>query len=98
MTIIFADASLSHSHNELQVTITAQSRYELVNMVESNDEATTVPLMHESEDGVPDHSPTTKKSATSPSVFVWALTFSAGISGLLFGYESDLLFKLSCKC
>ena len=24
---------------------------------------------------------------TSPSAFIWALTFAAGISGLLFGYE-----------
>jgi SP family myo-inositol transporter-like MFS transporter 13 len=25
------------------------------------------------------------------SLFIWALTFAAGISGLLFGYEYDIL-------
>lgn len=28
-----------------------------------------------------------EEDLTSPSRFIWALTFSAGISGLLFGYE-----------
>jgi len=28
-----------------------------------------------------------EQDLTSPSWFIWALTFSAGISGLLFGYE-----------
>lgn len=28
-----------------------------------------------------------ERDLTSPSRFIWALTFSAGISGLLFGYE-----------
>lgn len=28
-----------------------------------------------------------EKSASSLNTFIWALTFTAGISGLLFGYE-----------
>ena len=28
-----------------------------------------------------------EQALTSPSSFIWALTFAAGISGLLFGYE-----------
>lgn len=28
-----------------------------------------------------------EQDLTSPTLFIWALTFSAGISGLLFGYE-----------
>ena len=28
-----------------------------------------------------------EQALTSPSTFIWALTFAAGISGLLFGYE-----------
>lgn len=28
-----------------------------------------------------------EQALTSPSAFIWALTFAAGISGLLFGYE-----------
>lgn len=28
-----------------------------------------------------------EQALTTPSAFIWALTFAAGISGLLFGYE-----------
>lgn len=28
-----------------------------------------------------------EQALTSPSAFIWGLTFAAGISGLLFGYE-----------
>lgn len=31
--------------------------------------------------------PSQESRNTSPSAFIWALTFAAGISGLLFGYE-----------
>lgn len=36
--------------------------------------------------------------STSPSVFIWALSLTAGISGILFGYESvtrNLVFGLN---
>lgn len=35
----------------------------------------------------PENSELREQDLTSPSWFIWALTFSAGISGLLFGYE-----------
>ena len=41
----------------------------------------TAPLM-ESEHGVPQES-----TGISDKVFIWSLTLSAGVSGLLFGYE-----------
>ena len=31
--------------------------------------------------------PLQESKNTSPTAFIWALTFAAGISGLLFGYE-----------
>ena len=31
--------------------------------------------------------PTHENDLNSPSAFVWALTLTAGVSGLLFGYE-----------
>ena len=31
-----------------------------------------------------------ESQSTTPSAFIWALTFSAGISGLVFGYESAI--------
>lgn len=35
--------------------------------------------------------------SASPTAFIWALTFAAGISGLLFGYEYAYFHFLS-KC
>lgn len=28
-----------------------------------------------------------ERQATTPSAFIWSLSFAAGISGILFGYE-----------
>ncbi len=60
-------------------------------MAEGDDEAANAPLMHHSDENeVPSHRKRThveEENSTSPSAFVWALTFTAGISGLLFGYE-----------
>ncbi len=38
--------------------------------------------------------PLQESNNTSPSAFIWALTFAAGISGLLFGYESAYTLPL----
>jgi len=51
------------------------------------------PLMRQEPTEAHDGTRTTENSdlreqdLTTPSLFIWALTFSAGISGLLFGYE-----------
>ncbi len=70
-------------------------------MADGNDEAANAPLMRESETETPYYpevAQSHENDPTSPSAFVWALTFSAGISGLLFGYEYDLLFFSSNRC
>lgn len=60
-------------------------------MTAGDDEAVNAPLMHhDDEDGAPSqparqHS--RENELKSLSAFIWALTFTAGISGLLFGYE-----------
>jgi hypothetical protein len=60
-------------------------------MADGDDEAANAPLIHhDDENDVPSHRETIhlqEGDPTSPSAFVWALTFTAGISGLLFGYE-----------
>lgn len=59
-------------------------------MAETDEEAANAPLMQEDENEAPDYcevSHSQESELTSPSAFIWALTFTAGISGLLFGYE-----------
>jgi len=60
-------------------------------MAEGDDEAANAPLIHhDDENEAPSHherSHLQEQELTSPSAFIWALTFTAGISGLLFGYE-----------
>lgn len=46
----------------------------------SQDEENDIELQHLSED-------TTERDLKKPSLLLWVLVFSAGISGLLFGYE-----------
>ena len=58
---------------------------EEVEMVQMNDDnASNAPLLHETAE---DAAPLEEKDLIRPGSFIWALTFSAGISGLLFGYE-----------
>lgn len=68
-------------------------------MAKGDDEAANAPLMHyDDEYEVPRRRErifSQEDDATSPSAFVWALTFAAGISGLLFGYECDHPFHSS---
>lgn len=74
----------------LQAAATASPVYELADMAEGNDGAAITPLMHESEDEIPDYhevAHSDESGLTSPSAFVWALSCTAGISGILFGYE-----------
>ena len=37
------------------------------------------------------HAHEVESGSTSPSAFIWALTFAAGISGLLFGYDTGVI-------
>ena len=58
-------------------------------MAES-DGAADAPLMRHEEDedyNSQEHAILNRDGVTSPSAFTWALTLTAGISGLLFGYE-----------
>lgn len=60
-------------------------------MAEGNDVAVNAPLMHHNdEDAALDNREgphLQENELKSLSAFIWALTFTAGISGLLFGYE-----------
>ena len=54
------------------------------------DEAADAPLITDNEDDIVQQSVRSdvqENDLTSPSAFIWALTFAAGISGVLFGYE-----------
>lgn len=69
-------------------------------MAEGDDEeAANAPLMHDDgESTIPGHHDRIdlqEEDLTSPSAFIWALTFTAGISGLLFGYEYEPPFHSS---
>lgn len=75
----------------VQETITATQYIELCAMDEDASSA-EAPLMRGESLSVHDRTRTEdgdlrEQDLTSPSWFIWALTFSAGISGLLFGYE-----------
>lgn len=62
-------------------------------MVDCNDEA-HAPLIGNDEDGHSTHTridSTGDNETTSPSAFIWALTATAGISGLLFGYDTGVI-------
>lgn len=53
-----------------------------------------VPLIGDQEDGLSDQAQddfSGESETTSPSAFIWALTFAAGISGLLFGYDTGVI-------
>lgn len=52
------------------------------------------PLIGDDEDGLCDQAQDgfSRESVTaSPSAFIWTLTFAAGISGLLFGYDTRVI-------
>lgn len=52
------------------------------------------PLIESDEHGFSGHAEDDifkESDITSPSVFIWALTFAAGISGLLFGYDTGVI-------
>ena len=62
-------------------------------MVDRNDGA-HAPLIADTEHGLSDHAhgDTSRESdVASPNIFIWALTFAAGISGLLFGYDTGVI-------
>ncbi len=85
----YAHEVQEEAYASLTVLITPIESIELCTMEEDVSSA-EAPLMrqesfetlHEPDDGEP-----REQDLTSPSWFIWALTFSAGISGLLFGYE-----------
>ena len=58
------------------------------------DDGAHAPLIEDSEHGFSDHAQddiSRESDATSPSTFIWALTITAGISGLLFGYDTGVI-------
>lgn len=57
-------------------------------MGDDEEEAVIAPLInHENQVNSGGEYQTQESDSTSPSAFVWALTLTACISGLLFGYE-----------
>ena len=62
-------------------------------MVDRND-GSHAPLIGDDEHGLSDHARdniSKQNDTTSPSAFVWAITFAAGISSLLFGYDTGVI-------
>lgn len=62
-------------------------------MVDRNDES-HAPLIGDHEHGFSDHAQdniSEENNTTSPSAFIWAITFAAGISSLLFGYDTGVM-------
>lgn len=58
------------------------------------DDGAHAPLIEDDERGLSDHAQdgsSRDNGTTSPSAFIWALTFAAGISGLLFGYDTGVI-------
>ena len=69
----------------------AEISYELSTMADEDEDA-NAPLITDGDRPITTNNdgsiPSQESNNTSPSAFIWALTFAAGISGLLFGYES----------
>lgn len=81
------------SKNVVAKANTANSAFELSDMVDRNDEA-HAPLIGDDEHGFFDRALddiSRESDATSPNAFIWAFTFAAGISGLLFGYDTGVI-------
>lgn len=80
------------------VAITAASVYELARMADG-DEVANAPLMRNEVDENDNYEVAhlCENNTTSPSTFIWALTFAAGISGLLFGYEYGIIIDPCIK-
>lgn len=51
---------------------------------DNEEEAVNAPLMSDRRASLDDSQ---ESDVTSSNIFIWALTFAAAISGLLFGYE-----------
>lgn len=67
---------------EYNLSTATDSAIELLGMAtDDEEEAVNAPLMRTSLDG------SQESKVTSSNAFIWALTFAAAISGLLFGYE-----------
>lgn len=62
---------------------------------EEEEEAIIAPLIQD-EPHQGEHRPQ-ESDLKSPNAFIWALTFTAGLSGLLFGYECALFLSPSYK-
>lgn len=85
VTSSFAQNYLSTAEYEYEFSATAGPAIELLAMATDNEEeAVIAPLMR---DRRPSLDESQESDVTSSSVFIWALTFAAAISGLLFGYE-----------
>lgn len=70
---------------------TANLAFELSDMVDGDDGA-HAPLIGDDEHGFSGHaSDDISREIDTPSPFIWALTFAAGISGLLFGYDTGVI-------
>ena len=64
--------------------------YELSNMADEDEDANAPLITGDDRPTIINSNgsiPSQESKNTSPSAFIWALTFAAGISGLLFGYE-----------
>lgn len=79
------------SRNGTKSHVTPPEDYELHPMTHeaSDQDAVHAPLI-QSEDGVPDVAKQAE-SQQSANLFVWALTISAGVSGMLFGYDTGVI-------
>lgn len=87
------------------LTATAEFVFDIFEMVDQDD-ASNAPLIQGQDpidfpqDESSDYDVVTRpreKELTAPSAFIWALTVTAGISGLLFGYEFVMTFLYSLQ-
>ena len=67
-----------------------ETSYELSNMADEDEDANAPLITGDDQPTIINNNGSIllqESHNTSPSAFIWALTFAAGISGLLFGYE-----------
>ncbi|KAK0514592.1 hypothetical protein JMJ35_003209 [Cladonia borealis] len=72
----------------------AETSYELSTMADEDEDA-NAPLITDGDRPITINNngsiPLQESNNTSPTAFIWALTFAAGISGLLFGYDTGVI-------
>ena len=78
----------------------AETSYELSTMADEDEDANAPLITRDDRPTITNDNgsiPLQESKNISPTAFIWALTFAAGISGLLFGYEYAYTLPLSLR-